>query len=83
MLHFANHPEQKRDEMFVSNVSKVIFSVLRYTTKRLGTKTFNGNGKEFFAGDWYPMFISKREMPESQRPSLAFRIRELEELTNS
>lgn len=75
------HPEEETDEIFVSNVSLGTFRVLPCATKRLGARTFDGNGREIFFDDWFPMFIHKRELPETDILALCRRIQKMEGLT--
>ncbi len=67
--------------MFVSNVSPTTFGTLPYATKRLGTRTFDGNGREFLVEGWFPMFLAKSELPESELLVLSRRIQKLEGLS--
>ena len=75
------HPQAGTDEIFVSNISLGAFRTLSYSTKRLGTRTFDGNGQEIFIEDWFPMFLRGHEVSESGILSLCKRIQRIEGLT--
>lgn len=56
------HPELKEGEIFLTNASNKQFSDADFRTKRLGNNAYDGNGKKLSHDDWFPVFISKKEL---------------------
>lgn len=74
------HPETEATEVFISNVSMKTFQSLPYASKRLGTTTFDGEGRQFAVPDWRPFFLSTAEISATDVIALARKIRVLEGL---
>lgn len=66
-----NHPEQKKDEIFMGNTSAVdgpreCFRHLK--SLRIGDRAYDVEGKEKLPKDYMrPLFIGKHEAPEYDR----------------
>lgn len=56
------HPEARIGEIFFSNCDSRAFSLLEFNTKRLGTIAYDGNGNKSHKDNWFPVFISIREL---------------------
>lgn len=57
------HPECAADEAFLGNVSREIFTALRWKTKRLGNTTLTRYGRPL-KKRWHPLFVKINELIE-------------------
>ncbi len=63
------HPEMEKGEIFFTNTNQKGFESMGFKTKRRGVTTYNANGQLFKREDWFPVFISREELNQSN-PSL-------------
>jgi len=69
-LHFKDqdHPEQEKDEIFVTNLFGEDQDIDWYKTKRLGNIAYNRQGT--IVADGLPMFVKKTEFDENIRENI-------------
>jgi len=57
-----SHPETRRGEVFLANMSAEMYRCLDWKSKRLGRSAYDGDGNEISFADWHPVFLEKREL---------------------
>jgi hypothetical protein len=59
------HPEARAAEEFLANTCINGVRALGYSTKRVGKRTYDGNGHPVEFNDWYPVFVSRNELEQN------------------
>lgn len=69
------HPEKKEDEIFVTNATLKTFAQMGWRSKRKGLVAYDGVGVMLNVGNWFPIFVKKKELQSC--PSSLEKIRHL------
>lgn len=66
-MYIFAHPELEEGEIFLTNSNQRVFEDMEWLSKRKGLVALDGNGLMTNNTDWFPVFISKKELYDSGR----------------
>ncbi len=56
------HPELQKGEVFFTNSNYKGFEKMKWTSKRKGSKAYDGEGRLLHDTNWFPVFIQTNEL---------------------
>jgi hypothetical protein len=56
------HPELSRGEVFFSNADAEGFGTMKFQTKRMGSRAYDGKGNPLSPVNWFPVFLQAEEL---------------------
>ena len=67
------HPEVRSGEVFFRNCCTAQFHTLELSSKRQGTRAYDGGGQPLHFQDWRPVFVNEKELTKRHLELLALR----------